>query len=284
MAIKTIAQFKSNYTSSSGIYKDNASGDISPEDLRDGFTDTWDSWTNADDTLSGRISNLSGSIQTNATDIDLLQSGSGIATGYFESAIFGDIDGGNYSEFQEDTGFQMSYGSGMAWEDLRFPASTLNPPGSVGDADVDNTDTPFIGTLLFTAGGTEIICGQAQMPHSWKEGSTIHPHVHWAPTNTDTGDVYWQFDYDIANVGGTYSGVYSTIFVTDAADGTTNKHQLAELGQINMSGYLLSTMILWRLSRIGGDGADTYNADARLLEFDIHYQIDSNGSRQEYTK
>jgi len=51
-----------------------------------------------------------------------------------------------------------------------------------------------------------------------------------------------------------------------------------------MPGKTLSSMILWRISRIGGSGSDTYPSDARLLEFDIHYQIDSLGSNEEYIK
>lgn len=197
---------------------------------------------------------------------------------------FGDVDSGNYTEFQEDTGFSIAYGSSIGWNDLRFPASTLNPTGGASDADVDIADTPFIGTLLFNSDTTEIICGQAQMPHSWAIGTELRPHVHWCPTNTNTGNVYWQFDYQIANVNGTFPGTYTTLTSIDAADGITNKHQLASFGSINMSGYLLSSMLLWRLSRIGGNGVDTYNADARLLEVDFHYRIDSCGSRQEFIK
>jgi hypothetical protein len=43
-------------------------------------------------------------------------------------------------------------------------------------------------------------------------------------------------------------------------------------------------MMHWKLSRIGGDGTDTYTADARLLEFDIHYEVDSMGSSEELVK
>ena len=43
-------------------------------------------------------------------------------------------------------------------------------------------------------------------------------------------------------------------------------------------------MLLIKLSRIGGDASDTYGADARLLEFDIHYQINTLGSELEFVK
>ena len=175
---------------------------------------------------------------------------------------------------------------GVLWDDLRFPAQALNPAGAVNDADIDTADTTFIGTLLFDAGSTEIIAGVAQMPHAWIEGSTISPHIHWAPTDATAGNVVWQFDYDIAAPNGTFSGSYTTSSITEAAGGSANGHQLAGFADIDMTGYTLSTIILWRISRIGGDASDTYGADARLFEFDIHYQLQSGaeGSRQEFIK
>lgn len=172
----------------------------------------------------------------------------------------------------------------VAWEDLRFPATGINPPGGASDADVDNADTPWIGTLLYAANATELACGIAQMPHSWKEGSNIKPHIHWAPTNNNAGDVLWQFDYMISNVNGIFPGAYTTLQKLASADGDLNKHQIIGFDEIDMTGYVLSCVILWRVSRIGGDASDNYEADARLIEFDIHFQVDGDGSRQEYIK
>jgi NAD(P)H-hydrate repair Nnr-like enzyme with NAD(P)H-hydrate epimerase domain len=43
-------------------------------------------------------------------------------------------------------------------------------------------------------------------------------------------------------------------------------------------------MLLMTLSRVHNNAGDTYAADARLIEFDIHYQVISPGSRQEFVK
>ena len=43
----------------------------------------------------------------------------------------------------------------------------------------------------------------------------------------------------------------------------------------------LSSMLVCRLYR---SASDSYGGDAGLLEIDFHYEIDSDGSRQEYTK
>ena len=170
--------------------------------------------------------------------------------------------------------------SDTSWDDLRFPATSINPPGSVNDADVDTTD----GTLLFAANATEICVGVAQMPHAWKMGTDIEAHIHWSPTNTDTGDVYWRFEYEIQPIGGTFTGLTASNTL-DTADGVAQKHQIHELATIDASAITtVSAIIKWKLSRVGGDATDTYNADAKLLELDFHYQIDGFGSEEEYTK
>lgn len=51
-----------------------------------------------------------------------------------------------------------------------------------------------------------------------------------------------------------------------------------------IEGLQISDMIICELSRLGPNGSDTYGADARLLEFDIHYEQDAPGSRIEYRK
>lgn len=51
-----------------------------------------------------------------------------------------------------------------------------------------------------------------------------------------------------------------------------------------MTGYLMSTAILFRLSRLGMDDNDTNLDRARLISFDLNYQVDAPGSTEEYLK
>ncbi|MDB4786310.1 hypothetical protein OAG36_01100 [bacterium] len=174
----------------------------------------------------------------------------------------------------------LYYSEESNWDDLKFPATAINPPGAASDPDRDSAD----GTLLFDAGGTELVVGIAQLPHAWREGSPLRPHVHWAPTDANSGDVLWRFSYDIANVNGVFAGSYTDMDILAAADGNALKHQIKGFGDLYMSSYTLSCIIKWKLARIGGDGTDTYSADSRLLEFDIHYEADSVGSGLEFQK
>ena len=74
-------------------------------------------------------------------------------------------------------------------------------------------------------------------------------------------------------------------FETAVSDGNTaNRHALTRLGNIAASDKHISDMLLMKLSRLGTNENDTYAASARLIEFDIHYQVNSPGSRQEFIK
>ena len=171
------------------------------------------------------------------------------------------------------------------WDDLRFPVQAINPPGQASDPDVDAST----GTLLFAANGTELVYGVAQMPHGWLEGSVIKPHIHWAKTTSASGNVLWRLDYELVNNGsiaaldfGTQVDITSTVAGTPDND-TANEVLISSFGEIATTGIEVSGLLFWRLSRIGGDASDTYGADARLFEFDIHYQLVAHGTTLEFT-
>jgi len=66
------------------------------------------------------------------------------------------------------SGFRLT---DSVYDDLRFPAQGINPPGAASDPDLESTT----GLLLFGTVGTETIADVAQMPHTWKEGTNIIP-------------------------------------------------------------------------------------------------------------
>jgi hypothetical protein len=164
------------------------------------------------------------------------------------------------------------------WEDLRFPTQGINPLGTAAPPAIDTSD-PYGGTFLFDAAGTDVIAGIAQMPHEWKAGTAIHPHIHWMPTDANAGDVAWRLSYQIADINEDFPGVLTTAGIEiDAADGSAVKHQIHFLTNIDMTGYKESCIMVWKIERVGGDLSDSYGADARFLEFDIHYEISKPGT------
>ena len=166
----------------------------------------------------------------------------------------------------------------LRWDDLRFPAQGINPAGSVAPPGVNTTD----GLLDFDAAGTELIGGVAQMPHAWAESTPIRPHIHLLYRNAAAGNSVWQFEYKIANVNGDFPASYTSETKTHTGPASAVRHAIFAFSEISMVGYKDSCCILWRLSRLGGNGADTFAHDVALIEFDIHYQSDGRGSAQEY--
>jgi hypothetical protein len=171
-------------------------------------------------------------------------------------------------------------GSQDYWEDLRFPASGINPAGIATPPAVDGND----GCFLFHASGTDTIGIIAQMPHAWREGSAIFPHIHWAATDAAAGNVLWRLEWQIADIGETFPGVWSTNDLLVATSGVAEKHVVNAFSNIAMAGRKISCILKIRVNRIGSDGSDTYSTSAKLYEFDIHYRIDSQGSIKEYVK
>ena len=172
-----------------------------------------------------------------------------------------------------------------AYDDLRFPATAVNPPGAASDPDWDTTTPGW----LFDASSTEIIHLIAQLPHQWHVGTDLEPHVHWMKTTSADGNVYWRLEYKWAGIGEVLDTNWTTVNVTTTVAGTpdndtANEHLISSFGSIDTTGKGISDILLMKLSRIGGDGSDTYGADARFLEFDIHYAIDGFGSDGVYTK
>lgn len=194
-------------------------------------------------------------------------------------------DATNYMHADDD-GTVRLYGDATAWDDLRFPAVMGKPGASQPDwvqFKDDGAGSVGVFTYQFDKNTDEELFFAVQLPHAWLVASDIEPHVHWAPTDTDTGAVVWGLEYTWANIDGTY-GNTTIITITDAADGTAYKHQLADFATVSGTGKEMSSMLMCRVFRDANNAADTYDADAALLEFDIHYQIDSFGSDEEYVK
>lgn len=166
------------------------------------------------------------------------------------------------------------------WEDLRFPAQGLNPAGSAKPPTIDTSTYP--GTLLFADNADNHIGGIAQMPHAWEYGSTISPHIHWSKVTADGSslDVAWKFRYALCAIGSAPTAFSSwgdhTLVVGDLS--TLEVQNLSIFPEIDMTGYTGSCLVLWEIMR--DVSADTYGDDARLYEFDIHFQIDKLGSQE----
>lgn len=169
------------------------------------------------------------------------------------------------------------------WDDMRVPVSALAPGATAADPIIYGP-AGSVRIRGFDGGVTlESMDFCAQLPHGYKEGTDIQPHVHWCPTTNAAGNVIWNLDYYWLDIGSTIPVLTTINTGAVAAGGTAWKHLKSDLPVISGTGKLISSMLMCRIFR-DPVGSDTYPDDAGLLEIDFHYQIDSTGSRQENVK
>jgi len=177
----------------------------------------------------------------------------------------------------------------IVWDDLRVPLT-------FGTSSLLATNwEPFVGNTFldcFKATGTDALYFVVQLPHSWKEGTTIYPHIHWIPQvngAANANGVVWELEYTWANNGETFvtTPVITASTISPALSGNlvAKTHYITPLGTgIPATGKKISSMLVCRIARLGGDSSDTFAGTAGVLEIDFHYQLDTFGSREEYVK
>ena len=194
--------------------------------------------------------------------------------------------GSDFMQIETDGSLKLN-GDATQWTDLRTAPISAKVAGGKQPTWAQFTDdgsgSTGVYSYAFSASAENEFWTTLQMPHGWKLGSDIEPHIHWAPMTTDTGTVRWGIEYVWSNIDGTYGN--STIaYAEDAADGTALKHQLADFAAVSGTGKTLSSVLLVRLFRDAVHGNDTFTGTAMILEFDIHYEVDAFGSNSEYVK
>lgn len=216
-----------------------------------------------------------------------------------ESLILG-IGADNVS--LDEDGLRLN-GTATAFEDLRVPTSSTKAGGSKEPtfAQLKDNGSGSQGVFIdwFDKSLEEELYFDVQLPHAWKEGTDIFPHVHWIPKTTGASGnfVRWGLEYTWSSVnelfGDTtiiYSDATSAATATVSGDAimTADKHHISRIGVgatgIDGTNKKISSMLVCRVFRDATNGDDNYNYDAGLLEIDFHYEIDSLGSEEEYVK
>lgn len=124
-----------------------------------------------------------------------------------------------------------------------------------------------------------------QMPHGWKEGSTIYPDLYWTPRVTSLAgeDIEWNFEYSWVNISATPQAIPSATTCTVISYGpfTANSLQKKGLTTAGISGIgkSISSLLICRIWRNSSNPSDTYPSDAGVLSVDFDYEMDTYGSR-----
>lgn len=198
----------------------------------------------------------------------------------------GDVANGNDTKVEAD-GTLVFEGSAEVWDDLRVSLDKGSSSASLEYV------WGGIGPQIWyfrNNEGLEMMSFVVQIPHNWKEGTTVYPHVHWLPKASKSGNLEWNLDYSWQNYDASTPQVfptYTTSTVVTTGPFVANTHRISSLTSgsgLDGTGKKISSILICRIWRNSSNAADTYTDDAGLLSLDFHYQIDTVGSRAQYVK
>lgn len=175
------------------------------------------------------------------------------------------------------------------WDDIRVPL-TATKGGGIRDPDFsqfrdDGSGSTGVFAYDFDAAAEEELFFSVLIPHSYKLETNLKPHIHWATkTATATGTVIWGLEYTLAILDDAFP-VSTIITATYTFTGDMQyDHLVTELPDISGSGVLtdIASILTCRVFRDAT--SDTYADDVSLLEIDFHFEMDSVGSADDFTK
>ena len=189
-----------------------------------------------------------------------------------------------------------TYRVAPGWEDMRVEPVVRTTAGNYPSFDLWYGNTRCYTFDDVGVAQEKEIFFTLQMPHSWRLGSPIHPHVHWSGSLTGgsiTTDVTWVMEYTFAEpLTGVFTDTTTIITGTlkETFVPTTTKyvHNLTELTPVitpTTNSDNVSSILLARVRRASASATDVYTGSACLLYLDFHYVDDSpSGSIGEYSK
>jgi len=177
------------------------------------------------------------------------------------------------------------------WDDIRIVPGAFDFPGnsdpSLADWQPGGEGATF---KLYEFAEADEVTITVQLPHSYKQGTDLKPHVHWTPGDRGSEEngntVAWKLDYTIISPVGIYLAS-TNVDLSDTVTGTDHQHELGPSGTISGTGLEVSSIMVGRLYRDStGDtwATDTVGNRPMILEFDLHFEVDGHGSDTELAK
>lgn len=201
------------------------------------------------------------------------------------------VDGVAGATIFESDGTVVCTGSATTWEDVNWNVMQ----GRTEATNIPNF-IPMVGNIYgncFSVNNV-IQLGVIEIPHSWKEGSTIEAHVHWATSGAAATNgpknVAWSLEYSWANMDNTSisTGFPATTIISGNTVMPANTypaltHVYTSLGTITLTNGKVGAGLVGRLRRLTATGtAPTGNPFA--LQVGLHYEQDTMGSRTTSSK
>lgn len=169
-------------------------------------------------------------------------------------------------------------GGGIVWKDEKVPASRIRQ-GVTQKPDFDTTE---LGLLFPQNDTSEIAYAIIQFNHDRKNESNIRPHIHFVQDSSS--QPVFKIDYRWYKNGENPSGSFTTLTANSFAFTYPGSGSILQIvGFPEIDGSSIDTVSSMMDIKIYRDD-DVVSGDVLVKEFDLHYQIDTVGSRQEFIK
>jgi hypothetical protein len=226
-------------------------------------------------------SNLKGAVDCDST---LNVDGNGTFKGINQ---FGNIGGGNYSEFEADGTLEFN-GDATVFRDELIDASRIVTTGS--NITLDSAEiTIDLGVSCTPVNDWAYY--NIQFNHDRKNGVNIYPHVHWFQTGNNVPNFLiqyrWQKNGSPKETSWTNYKMGTNLFTYTS--GTLNQITYGA-GITPPSGDDVSDILQVKFTRDTNNdtgifsGTDSYSSVVKVMYVDVHIEMDTVGSRSEYAK
>lgn len=182
-------------------------------------------------------------------------------------------------------GFQSMIGGAIAYDDCYPSAVGFGVGAAAPSFTIYNTGN--LRAYEFVNTGIKELNLQFELYHMYKEGDTIHPHLHlYIPDNGNAGNIRFGFEYTWANMNNTGALVTTTIYldVPRAANAGIDNNFYVEFPDIIGTGKMISSIVACRIFRDPGATQDTFTSSVWLKGCAIHYRKNTLGSHLETIK
>jgi hypothetical protein len=185
-------------------------------------------------------------------------------------------DATNNTTFEAD-GTIVFNGAATVWSDINIPINSMANSGATV-LDLVTVDSNKFKAFVGTGAVVQQADSSLELLHDWKEDTDITPHIHWIPSDATAGNVKLSLGFRWWNRGDVMPT--ETVLTSTVATGVQHQSKISTFGPIAGAGKTIGSRFVFRIFRDPADAADTYTGHAIALDFGLHYQKDTAGSRQ----
>lgn len=202
--------------------------------------------------------------------------------------VFGTIS--DYTVFETD-GTMEANGAAACWRDelQSVIGAAITSPSADFQVNIPESSVTAEASARYP---TDYLTTNWQINHDWELGSVIAPHTHWWQTTTNMPNwvlgYRWQKQGDIKTTSWTHipwdanratwtAGTLNQITGFPDITPPVGYGQVSDIVQVRLYRDVTNVSTLFA-------GAETSPVDQDIVNLDVHIQVNTLGSRQEYVK